>query len=337
MKTCVIYDETGEYGKRLLSGLIKKAQNQFNLMLFTGKEELEKYLKEGRPDLLLVSEDSMNEGITRLYRGNIIILTEEPCVNEEMDFGDSACYGIYRYQSVERIFNEIVVKGGLKRNTRIKTLDIIGVYSPVYVEGKQSFVLNLAKIMSEKYKTLYINLEEFSGLGELLPAENQYTLSDALYFYRQNGKMVADKIGQTINSVSGVDYIPPVMCAEDLSYVDSKELITFFEQLGNMFGYEMIVVDISTAVRQPWDMLDMCSTVYIPEKSDYISKEKLKCFETYYSSIGREYSFDRFELIRLPEGDNDMKPDFWEKCGYSGMCRYVRKMLEKDGDTGAGE
>ena len=60
MKTCVIYDETGEYGKRLLSGLIKKAQNQFNLMLFTGKEELEKYLKEGRPDLLLVSEDSMN-------------------------------------------------------------------------------------------------------------------------------------------------------------------------------------------------------------------------------------------------------------------------------------
>ena len=210
-------------------------------------------------------------------------------------------------------------------------------YSPVYVEGKQSFVLNLAKIMSEKYKTLYINLEEFSGLGELLPAENQYTLSDALYFYRQNGKMVADKIGQTINSVSGVDYIPPVMCAEDLSYVDSKELITFFEQLGNMFGYEMIVVDISTAVRQPWDMLDMCSTVYIPEKSDYISKEKLKCFETYYSSIGREYSFDRFELIRLPEGENDMKPDFWEKCGYSGMCRYVRKMLEKDGDTGAGE
>ena len=129
------------------------------------------------------------------------------------------------------------------------------------------------------------------------------------------------------------NFIPPVMCAEDLSYVDSKELITFFEQLGNMFGYEMIVVDISTAVRQPWDMLDMCSTVYIPEKSDYISKEKLKCFETYYSSIGREYSFDRFELIRLPEGENDMKPDFWEKCGYSGMCRYVRKMLEKVGDN----
>ena len=82
MKTCVIYDETGEYGKRLLSGLIKKAQNQFNLMLFTGMEELEKYLKEGRPDLLLVSEDSMNDGISRLYRGNIIVLTEEPWILE---------------------------------------------------------------------------------------------------------------------------------------------------------------------------------------------------------------------------------------------------------------
>ena len=144
MKTCVIYDETGEYGKRLLSGLIKKAQNQFNLMLFTGKEELEKYLKEGRPDLLLVSEDSMNEGITRLYRGNIIILTEEPCVNEEMDFGDSACYGIYRYQSVERIFNEIVVKGGLKRNTRIKTLDIIGVRNWIYL--KPTYWMNYLKL-----------------------------------------------------------------------------------------------------------------------------------------------------------------------------------------------
>ena len=80
MKTCVIYDEEASYGRRLFSGLLKKAQSQFNVMLFTGAQELKKYLKDTVPDVVLVCENSMNDWLAGAYKGKIIVLTEEALI-----------------------------------------------------------------------------------------------------------------------------------------------------------------------------------------------------------------------------------------------------------------
>lgn len=330
MKTCVIYDENTSYGKRLFSGLLKKAQSQFNVMLFTGAQELKKYLKEAVPDVILVCEECFNDWIGKEYKGKLIVLTQEAWINEETEFNGRSCCGIYRYQALDKIYNEIVIKGDLKRSTQLKTMEIIGIYSPVSVVPRQSFALALSKVMSEKFKVLYINLEEFSGLSEILPSDNQYTLSDAIYFYRQSGMSARDKIEQTIKTTSGVDYIPPVVCSEDISNVGADEMADFIEKTGDMFGYEVVIADISSAVSQPWKMLESCRVVYTPVKDDYLSIHKMSDFENYYANIGMGHVLDRVSKIKLPEGENDMRAEYWDKLPYSGMYRYVSKMLDCD-------
>jgi hypothetical protein len=337
VKTCVIYDEDEKYGKRLFSGLLKKAQSQFNLMLFTGEQELKKYLGESVPDALLVCEECMKDWIGQAYRGNIILLTEEMCVNEETEFNGRSCVGIYRYQSLDRLYNEIVTRGNLRRSTHLKTLDIIGIYSPVCVMPRQSFALTMAKIMSEKFKTLYLNLDEFSGLAEILPSDNDYTLSDAIYFYRQNRQIESSRVEAAIKTVSGVDYIPPVVCSEDISNIRAEEMAEFMEKLGSSCGYEVIVADISSGIKQPWKLLESCRIVYTPVKDDYVAVHRMSDFENYYAGIGMGHILDRIYKVKLPEGENDMRPDFWDRVQYSGMYRFVGKMLEESSDRGGDE
>ncbi len=336
MKTCVIYDNDAGFGKRLFGGLLKKAQSQFALMLFTGASELKKYLSESTPDVLLVCEECMDSWIGQMYAGNIILLTEEAWINEEADFNGRRCRGIYRYQSLERLYNEIVMNGDLKRNVQLKTLDIIGIYSPVAVKPRQAFALTMAKVMSEKFKTLYINLDEFSGLSEILPSDNQYTLSDAIYFYRQNNMQAKNKIEPAINSISGVDYIAPVTCSEDISNISAEEMVDFAEKLGIMFGYENIIMDISSALKQPWKSLEACRVVYMPVKDDYLSARKIAEFENYLANIGIGHVLDKIVRVKLPEGEAECCAGFWDKVAGSGTYRYAENLLEQELKQGGG-
>ena len=230
---------------------------------------------------------------------------------------------------MDRIYRELMEHSDLQPKKRLDTFDVIGIYSPVNVMPKTEFALNIAKVLSEKYKVLYINFEEFSGLDEILVSTDDITLSDALYYYRQQRDNASEKIMGTIRSVDGIDYIAPVMCAEDISYVESEQLVSFVECVGKNKGYEVIILDLSSAVKQPWRLMECCSTIYMPVRNDYLSERKILEFETYFYGIGMSKMLDRIEKVRLPECESGVDREFWEKIKSGGMYRFVKKILER--------
>lgn len=328
-RTCAIYDNNENYARRLMHAMSMKDNQQFNIELFTQKDAFEKYLRDGSPTVAMVSESGFYDGISDLYDGSLVVLTEEP--ENETDakrFGSNAT-AVYRYQPMDRIYRELMEHSDLQPKKRLDTFDVIGIYSPVNVMPKTEFALNIAKVLSEKYKVLYINFEEFSGLDEILVSTDDITLSDALYYYRQQRDNAAEKIMGTIRSVDGIDYIAPVMCAEDISYVESEQLVSFVECVGKNKGYEVIILDLSSAVKQPWRLMECCSTIYMPVRNDYLSERKILEFETYFYGIGMSKMLDRIEKVRLPECESGVDREFWEKIKSGGMYRFVKKILER--------
>ena len=97
---------------------------------------------------------------------------------------------------------------------------------------RTAFALNIAKVVSEKYKVLYMNLEEFSGLDEILISDNGTTLSDAFYYYRQGKQQSYEKISSTIHCCEGINYISPVICAEDISFYGNRRYCWFYRMCG---------------------------------------------------------------------------------------------------------
>lgn len=330
----VIYDKNENYAKRLMNSMHQemrlKGGKHFEIQLFTEEQGLRSYLAENEPAVLIASEESYCQTIGEEYEGRKVILTEEYSGQEEIQkiYGEQSV-GVYRYQTSEKILKQILEECPVQYRGSLSSAEIIGVYSPVTIMQKTAFILNMAKVLSDTYHLLYINLEEFSGLEELLENSSDLTLSDALYYYRQGQKTAISRISETINSVAGIDYIAPVRCAEDIAFMDAEQMMDFIITAGKCHDYEIILLDISNAVKQPWKMLDCCKKIYMPIKNDYLSLKKLHNFETYFIGAGLERILNNIVKVRLPEGENEITCDFWDKLQFGGMYRYVKKLLEQ--------
>ena len=330
-RTCAIYDSNENYARRLMHAMSLKANQQFNIELFTQRESFERYLSENEPTVAMVSEEGYFDELRDAYSGNLVVLTEEQ-EQSSGRFGENAVE-VYRYQPMDVIYREVLDHSELRPRGKLDIVDIIGVYSPVNAVPKTSFSLNMAKVLSERYKALYINFEEFSGLDEILRAVNDVTLSDALYYFRQGRQSAQEKILEIVQTVDGIDYFPPVMCAEDISYVEPEQMAEFVECVGKGGHYETVVLDLSSALKQPWRLMECCSTIYMPVKNDYLSERKIFEFETYFCSVGLAKTLGLIEKVRLPEGESGIDADFWKKIKTGGMYRFVKKLLEKKAEA----
>jgi len=329
-RECVIYEKDRVYGSRLMTAITKRAAMRFKVQMFTEREQLESYIRNNKPDVLLTGEESYYDDIRKFYSGRIIVLVDEyednTCIEES--YGQNVV-GVYRYQSSDMIYKEVIKGGQLVRKRESSQVNTIVLYSPVYAEPKAAFVLTLAKVFGESYKVLYLNLEEFSGLDEILSDMGKGNLSDALYYYRQGKGAAIDKIKETINTAAGFDYIAPMKCADDVSGIESEEILDFIDCIGKALAYDIIILDISEAVCDKWKILENVSCCYMPVRDDYISARKIAQFETYYGGTGKEGILDNTIKIRLPEGEGSVNADFWDKLLTGGMYRYVKKLAEQ--------
>lgn len=328
-RSCVIYD-CGEYGKRLANAMSIKVGTSLDIQLFTVMAELKKYLIVSEPEVLIVSEEYYVDELKELFNKTLIIMTEEAVCREliQEKYGCDAV-GIYRYQSFEKIYSIISDNSLIIHKSLLSDTKLIGIYSPVCVEPKTAFALNMARILGQRGKTLYINLEDFSGLDEILPPAREENLSDAFYYYMQGRESSIDKILSVISNVAGFDYFSPVRCAEDISSMEPEQIIDFVECIEKHGGYEFIVLDISNSLRQSWKLTECCNVVYVPVKGDYLSLRKMQSFETYFCGTGFEHIIKRVVKIRIPEGEGEVKLDYWNNISFGGMNRYVTTLLEQ--------
>jgi hypothetical protein len=322
---CIIYNSNERYARKLLETLLRKKTIGMTFHLFTDKDQLERYITDRTIHFLIIGEDcSVDVSILKQVT-NLLVLTEEQKSTEVLiETYGRPCVGICRYQSGENIVNAIMKMNGSVDKDAINNTEIIGVYSPLQIDHTV-FSLSLAKAYAESKRTLYINFEEFAGICELLPSIDGVTLSDAIYLFRQSEESVDHRVMSTIHSHAGIDYFAPVQCAEDITFIHLDQMERFIRAVAKQCGYEVVLIDISSAVRQQWKLMELCHKVYMPVLSDYISQKRISVFETYLLSSGMESIFDRIEKVSIPADEDTDYKVFWEKMQFGGMYKYVRQ------------
>ena len=105
---------------------------------------------------------------------------------------------IYKYQPADSILREIIQFFGGKEQKQ-EDVELIGVYSPVYEPLRSAFALSLTQVMAESGRTLYCNLEAFSGLEEVLAAQDRENLSLC-----KNFAYMTVGLGMAVMAVMGV-------------------------------------------------------------------------------------------------------------------------------------
>lgn len=328
-----ICDPEAEYARNFMEYLNRKKSLPFEVQAFTGTEKLLAFARENRIELLLIASEAMCREVRELDVGKIIILTEGVCLPEL-----EAYAGVYKYQSSAQVVREVMACYGEEKAVfpaaspvLKKTTEILGVYSPLGRCLKTSFALTLGQVIGKEKPVLYLNLEEYSGFEELFGRSFSGTLSDLLYFSRQGEQNLAARLNSIVQTVGGLDFIPPVQSPADIRGTLWQDWQSLIQKIVLHSSYEVLILDFGNGTDEVFRFLDLCQRIYMPVRSDRISCCKITQFENLLRALDYPQILTRLVKMKLPfHNEITGNGTYVEQLPWSGLGDYVREMLRKE-------
>lgn len=299
-----ILDSEEAYAVKLADYFKEKSGLGYNVQVFTNIYSFLDFDKTNYTDILIISE-AFGDYVTDLINTRQVYILSEGSI----DISLTEYSSIYKYQSTENIIRDVMANyaSAVSPGTRIsiKTVcsDIISIYSPVKRCGKTTFALVLGCLLAKTACTLYISMEEYSGISLYTGSWPSGDLSDLLYFYRQNPANLDKKLLSLSHSLHQLDYIPPMHFSLDFKYMNGEDWRDFIRDIIAIGRYENIILDISDSAVDVFELLNMSDIIYFPVLDDALSAEKINNFKYIAGKLGKDQFFSKLREIRLPNAD----------------------------------
>ena len=191
-----------EYGDRFTSCLMNHYRDQLELHMFSQKEALQENWKT--LDAIVLSDDLAGENRIECEIPQIYLFDGNENVDKEVEKG---VVFVDKYQEVNKIVDEILkqigeeiknASGGVKQK-----LQVLAVYSLAENEMQLPFAVTLSSILSENEKVLLLDLQENSGLSQLM-GEFYSSGMEELLVMAESGKYSKSRMVSCIGDTGGV-------------------------------------------------------------------------------------------------------------------------------------
>ena len=186
------------------------------------------------------------------------------------------------WQCGEEGERDVFLKAPKKKQGRI-----IGVYSPIHRIGKTTYALHLGQKLAAVENVLYLSLEAYGGLGGHFPEEG-HSLSDVLYYARQEQSNLGLILTTLVAQKGKLDYVLPVQVSEDIKSVPGEEWIRMVERILDESIYEVLILDLDESIRGIYPILHICTEIHMITVQDPISESKVRQFEEELLLLGHE-------------------------------------------------
>ena len=299
---CVIYDDDESYAKRLM-GIINDSKDiPYRAKVFTKEEEFNRYILANKTDVLMVNEEQYTYGINhediKTDDNSVIVLCEDEkeagIINDKKEKG---LIGVCKYQPAYQLLGSIT----RQRPDRTQRVEDITRYIGVYGFNstlRVTLAMVIAAAYSKKGRTLFINLDEFSGIEHIMMSDGCSNLSDVFYMFKQAGEHFTQQIRECIKG--SVAFVPSVVG---------------------------LIIAISEGINKPWSIMGRCSNVYISDSGDYIENCRFNNLKRYFIESGKEAIVDRMMRINLKMKDT-MDEGFLKRIMYTDAYGYVSSLLD---------
>ena len=322
-----VYDVDPFYADKFAEFANQKEKTPFTAVAFSSIGRLKAYTEQQPVELLLVGDDVESGELDGLSVGQIIRLSE---TGMALDDGTPT---VYKYQPSDQVLREVMACYQVRPEPAGMAVvgvkcTVVGIYSPVNRCGKTGFALTMGQILAKESKTLYISLEENSGLSRLTGTKHKGSLSDLLYHFRQ-GQYSGMRLSAVTYSLGNLDYVPPVTYAEDMADVRAEELELLVARIAADRKYEVILLDLGQFGRGVEKLLEMCDLIYVPVKEDCVSTAKLEEWRQYLDTSGRGRLWERMKMVKLPVPGVRTPAEAWlEQLLWGELGDFVRCMLK---------
>lgn len=289
-RNLVICDEEEGYAAAFARYIMQKDELAIQVQTCSDLSHVLSIQEKEEIDYLFISSGYPPEDRELAKAGTVFVLTEDR--ENTLLKGETA---VYKYQPGDELLAELIRKcsdGENAENTFLKRIrkkqaKIIGIYSPVHRVGKTTYALRLGQKFSGEANVLYLNLETYGGIGGHFQEGGQ-TLSDVLYYARQE----KSNLGLMLTTIAGhqgkLDYVAPVPVSEDLKSVPGEDWIHLIEKIMEESIYEVLILDMDEGVRDIYQIFRLCSEIHVLTLDDAISESKLRQFDEELRLLGHE-------------------------------------------------
>lgn len=330
-KIMAICDTEEGYAFRMAEYILEKVKLPYTLHLFTAVEELEKFVGREEIEVLLIAENAwrmIREEFVRSQVAQMFVLQES-----EQDRQDGICC-INKYQSPEKVVQkmlDVIADGnGWKEypeatDTAVK---MIGIYSPVKRCLQTSFALTLGQLLAKEHRTLYLNFEMYSGLGELLRRDYQSDMLDVMYYFQSAREKLALRLPTIIQNAGGLDYIPPMQYALGIREVPGEQWLALCRDMAAIGEYEYMILDLDDGIDGLFDLLKSCQKIYTITRDDPFAMAKLRQYEQMLQSGELEEITEKTVKCRFPVFQR--LPESLDMMTHGELARYVKSIIKED-------
>lgn len=279
-----VFDSSREYVDRFLAYVKKKKNLPFEVVAFTDDQILAEYLSRNKVRILLYSQEEMvdeqeaEDTRCEKYIGH-------PNVGEFLYLGKrrnsrSRLRHINKYQSMETILEELLqimdFSGENQDIDHTEGPTVFGIYTVSPGFASLQTALRITASCAASTELLYINLDRFSLLDQVLPIEKNGSISDLIYFYRINKDQIKETLRKTKESRNGFDLLGAPLDMEDLDAITEEEWPDFLHELSNGGEYDTVILDMHEAFRDLEKIFSLCSRIYVISDDSGYAKEKVK-------------------------------------------------------------
>ena len=203
---------------------------------------------------------------------------------------------------------------------------------------KTSLALTYGQIRAREHKVLYLNLEEYAGFETLLEEKYEADLADLLYFARLGSGNLVYRMGSLIRHLGGLDYIPPAFCPEDLRNISPGEWTSLIRDLAEYSAYDVLLLDIGSAVNGITELLKLCTKVFMPVSGDEIAAAKLEQYERVLKQQNALNVLEKTQKFSLPfvSGSGKGKA-YMEQLVWGELGDFTRQLIREEQDGRMGE
>ncbi|MDD3368613.1 MAG: hypothetical protein PHP50_06940 [Lachnospiraceae bacterium] len=252
----VLYDKDQSYIEKMQHFFMQKDIQPFRICVYTKKEALDNLLKEESVKILIAAESVYETWMETVLVPFCFLLTETGQITE------TKLKHVDKYQSMNCIWGIILNVCAMDQEFKIaksalgKRGKCISFYSPEHRVLQTSSSICMSRLLGEKGKTLYINLEPNSGLNYLFTRSAQNDLMDLLYFYECNKEKMFLKLDAMSWKEDSFYMLPSVRYCKDFEGVDGTVWLGFLEEILQYGKFEYVVLDLSDAVHGLLDILE---------------------------------------------------------------------------------
>lgn len=295
-----LYIGDREYADRFTGCLINHFREQLELHMYT---ELEKVWEDSSGwDAVLLSD--CGEEIMRIEDSLPVIYLYD--AEEDVEELQRKGIGlVYKYQEVNKIVDEILkqigeeIKNVRENGNLLGKMQVLAVYALSENEYQLPLAVTLGAILSEKERVLLVDMQENSGLSQLMDCENMLGLEELLVMAARE-KFSKGRIVSCIGHLDRLDVVYPVNNTECLCEVQNQTYQRLFGILRQEMNYETIILNMGSRFVGFFDLLESCQEIYLMKSRGGLGQWREKEFMAELEKHGNQNMVQKLRQIQIP-------------------------------------